>query len=84
MAADDGIKEPQVFLLVQWEDRYMSVIQPKDVVHPRKDQLEYQEGDLIQAMYKTRNKKKMYHAVISEIHRKSGSSVLLVLFSTDI
>lgn len=63
-SADDASKN---LFLVQWEDRFMSVLDRKDVVHPNHTDIAlYQEGNLIEAYFQ----KKIYRAVISEIHRK--------------
>lgn len=56
----------EFYLLVQWEDRYLSVIRQKDIVSPVKKITDYEEGDLIKAVFQ----KKTYRAVISEIHRE--------------
>lgn len=50
--------------LVQWEDRFMSVISARDIVFPLKKH--YQEGELIKAKFQ----KKTFQAAICEIHRK--------------
>ncbi|XP_060563108.1 uncharacterized protein LOC132722603 isoform X1 [Ruditapes philippinarum] len=53
-----------IYLLVQWEDRFLSIIQTKDIVRPKKDGKLYYEGELIEAVFQ----KKTYHAVICEIN----------------
>ena len=53
--------------LIQWEDRYLSVIERKHILHPVKGELEYYEGELITALF---GKQKTYEAVICEIHRE--------------
>lgn len=55
-----------LYFLVQWEDRFLSVILPANIVFPKKAMSAYMEGELIQALYNG----KTYNAVISEIHRK--------------
>lgn len=52
--------------LIQWEDRFLSIIDKKQIVHPKKET--YHEQDLITAIY---GKNKTYEAVICEVHRKS-------------
>lgn len=51
--------------LIQWEDRYLSVIEKNKIVQPKKQT--YEEQELITAKY---GKNKSYEAVICEVHRK--------------
>lgn len=63
-----------LYFLVQWEDRFMSVIHPKDIVTPKKTI--YVEGELIEAKYQTKTTTKIYKAVKNEI---SGKFIITLL-----
>ncbi|XP_045178479.1 uncharacterized protein LOC123538438 [Mercenaria mercenaria] len=64
-----------MYFLIQWEDRFMSVIDIKHIVKPVKNKFAYKEGEIIRAQF---GKKNSYEAVICEIHltivedRKAG------------
>jgi hypothetical protein len=53
-----------MFFLIQWEDRFLSVIHPNKVVQPKKSESNYKEGEIITALFG----KEKYEAVICEIH----------------
>ncbi|XP_053405862.1 uncharacterized protein LOC128546157 isoform X3 [Mercenaria mercenaria] len=54
-----------MYFLIQWEDRFMSVIDIKHIVKPVKNKFVYKEGENIRAQF---GKKNSYEAVICEIH----------------
>lgn len=54
----------EVYYLIQWEDRLLSIIKKDKIVEPIKKV--YTEGQLITAKYG----KQKFEAVICEIHRK--------------
>ncbi|XP_045163200.2 uncharacterized protein LOC123527657 [Mercenaria mercenaria] len=54
-----------MYFLIQWEDRFMSVIDIKHIVKPVKNKFAYKEGEIIRAQF---GKKNSYEAVICEIH----------------
>lgn len=62
--ADDNVW----YALIQWEDRFMSVIGVDKIVQPPKESLVpgNVEGQLVRA----KNGPKVYEAVICELHRK--------------
>ncbi|XP_045200180.2 uncharacterized protein LOC123554248 [Mercenaria mercenaria] len=54
-----------MYFLIQWEDRFMSVIDINHIVRPVKNKFAYKEGEIIRAQF---GKKNSYEAVICEIH----------------
>jgi hypothetical protein len=62
--ADDTCANKKMYFLVQWEDRFLSVITSKDIDSPAKLPGDYYEGELITAKFQG----KIYNAVISEIN----------------
>ena len=47
--------QTEKFLLVQWEDRFMSVISIKDVVRPKGGSNDYMPGERIEATFQRKS-----------------------------
>lgn len=81
MHLNEMADKTSMFFLIQWEDRFLSVIHPNKVVQPKKSELNYKEGDIITALYG----KDKYEAVICEIHSKfRHTSVRFMMFLKNI
>jgi hypothetical protein len=55
-----------LYALIQWEDRFLSVIKLDKIVKPIKNVTEYAEGEIVSAKYG----QKVFEAVICEVHCK--------------
>lgn len=64
----------KLFALIEWEDRYLSIISLDSICQPRKETTEYEEGEYIKAKFRG----SIYSAVIAEISGKLQNVTLFV------
>ena len=59
----------KLYGLLHWEDNYVNVVELTNILWPRRDPEEYNEGQYIRVGYKN-SKTQIFGAVISEISGK--------------